>query len=305
MINRIINYSECNKCLQCKKVCINENGIDINSEGYPEFNYNCIFCGHCAAICPRGAINFNVTELKDNQFIAEQKEITKEPEMLLFSLRSERKFIRKPIEKEKIKKVLEAMIRSLSAGNEQNRNYYIMTSFSQIEDFEKRIKKCYRKNTKFLKNSIIRNLLAILTVKKNKEITITNHLIKKLPYKEQVNYYRDSFASVINIDNYFYTNNAGVVIFVTSKKRKNAFHEKYYNGDARNAITYGTIMAKLLGLASCNLGLCEIAIKKDKTIQKSLNIPSDEQVEGILGLGYSDNDWKQIPLRGPAKTVWL
>jgi nitroreductase len=81
-------------------------------------------------------------------------------------------------------------------------------------------------------------------------------------------------------------------------------HKSFYKGDARIAGTYGILMAKALGLASCWMGLLEIAAEKDKKIYAALNIENGEKIGSSFVLGYSDTKWVQYPPRGPAKIVW-
>ena len=82
-------------------------------------------------------------------------------------------------------------------------------------------------------------------------------------------------------------------------------HKSFYRGDVSIAATYGILAAKALGLASCWLGLCEIAMNQNKSIGQSLGIPEGERVDGAVAFGYSDHVWKQAPPRGPVKAVWL
>jgi len=53
------------------------------------------------------------------------------------------------------------------------------------------------------------------------------------------------------------------------------------------------------------MGLSEIAFNKDKKIKAKYGITDNERVDGIIAFGYTDSKWKQIPLRGPVKTIWM
>ena len=81
-------------------------------------------------------------------------------------------------------------------------------------------------------------------------------------------------------------------------------HKPFYKGDIRIAGTYGILMAKALGLASCWMGLLEIAMGKDKKIAKFMKIGEKEKIGGALVLGYSDTKWNCYPPRGPSKVLW-
>ena len=64
------------------------------------------------------------------------------------------------------------------------------------------------------------------------------------------------------------------------------------------------IAAARLGLATCRMGLSEMAFAGDAAMREKHGIPSNERVDGILALGYSALQWKQLPPRGPVKAVW-
>ena len=101
-----------------------------------------------------------------------------------------------------------------------------------------------------------------------------------------------------------YLHAAPVVMIITTGSRSTQMHKGFYKADAGIAATYGTLMAKGLGLSSCWLGLLEIAANKNKVIKQSLGIGEDERVDAALALGFSALVWHQIPPRGPVKVIW-
>lgn len=56
------------------------------------------------------------------------------------------------------------------------------------------------------------------------------------------------------------------MLFVVTSDPNKGMHRQFYKADAAIAITYGTLAAKALGLATCWLGLPEIAMKKNHRI---------------------------------------
>lgn len=114
-ISRItIDAEKCNGCSLCADVCkdfsiIMKDGKAVVSDK-PIFG--CIGCGHCMAICPKGAIKIEgrFTSPDDLFSLPDKKEITSyDPLLKLFQQRrSIREFKDKPIEQQLIDKIIDA-----------------------------------------------------------------------------------------------------------------------------------------------------------------------------------------------------
>lgn len=316
MYKKSIDYVLCNLCMKCEKICKNSHVIEKNEKGLPEFknNLQCIYCGHCLSICPQHAISFellNSHTSSGSEYFAKPivldstRKPSDEDTMLefLYSTRSCRYFLEKPVEKEKLQKVIDVMARAPSAGNEQNRNFYIIQNKEQIDKLEKAINTHYSQLEKVVHNPIISGIMAFNGAK----IITKESDLSRLPFKEQYkamyNLMKNGFHN--DTPDFSYLLNTDVVVIITSDKKGSMMHKDFYKGDIRITGTYGILAAKALGLDSCWLGLTEIAMNKNKKIQSMFNIKSNERIDGILALGYSDLKWEQAPPRGPVKTQWL
>jgi nitroreductase/NAD-dependent dihydropyrimidine dehydrogenase PreA subunit len=324
MFSKNIDYDRCTACMDCLKICTNSRVIVQNDQGLPEFKYDykCIYCGHCLAICPEMAIKFEPVFQADpakNEYIAPSMPLNHHKVMLngnnfrefLASTRTNRLFLDRPVARETMDIILDAMIRSPSAGNEQNRNFYILSDRSQIEQLEKRLTDYYQKTLQIYKNPVLLRLLALIGARK----AIRENRSRRSPegrpnpgpaFRDLYRFFKTMFQGELLQDNagLSYLRDSPVVIIITSNKKASMLHQSFYKGDVTIAATYGTLMAQALGLASCWLGLLEIAGNKDRKIKESLNIAADERIDSALALGYSDLAWKQIPPRGPVKVVW-
>jgi nitroreductase len=267
----------------------------------------CIYCGHCFAICPEQAISFQPAPIGDKQGkkwaecapIAYPDAILDEDKIkdFLYSVRADRLYSPKPVEKEKIEKVVDAMMRASCAGNEQNKHYYIFTDSTKIKEIESLQKQYYARLLKIYDNPLAKKMAALSLSLSSKE--------KEIPFKQRYNANLKilSESSVFDNSNLSYLKGASALIIITYDN-KSGMHKSFYKGDARIAGTYGILMAKALGLASCWMGLLEIAAEKDKKIYAALNIENGEKIGSSFVLGYSDTKWVQYPPRGPAKIVW-
>ena len=108
-----------------------------------------------------------------------------------------------------------------------------------------------------------------------------------------------------NYDLFSYLQGAKAIIIITSNLKGSVLHKSFYKADIKIAGTYGAFAAKSLGLSYCWLGLCEIAMNKSKKLLENIGIMNGERVDGVIGFGYSDLEWKRVPPRGPVKSIWL
>lgn len=306
------DYNKCDKCGKCIKICCNSNVIETNEQGFPYYKniHKCISCGHCVSICPQNAINSkNTKPLTGNGYLTQSREINHpkydidEIEQLLYGLRSNRFFNTETIDNEKSMRIINAMINSPSAGNEQNRNYYILSTAEQIQRLEEDTQQSYRNISKAYKNPIVMKMAAqmfkkhIFDAYQENGITLGTDEIKS---KVQ-----ELFESLSTGKPDFYCRKAPLVIIVTSDLTKKGMHRDFYKADVEISITHGAIMAAASGISSCRLGLVEMQLNKNKKLMSELKIPGNERVNGIIAFGYSSVDWKRTPPRGPVKVVWV
>jgi len=109
-----IDTEKCDGCGKCVKVCSDFGLSIIDHKATLSDNsvFGCVACGHCMMACPTGAIAVEGRTLAPLQlFDLPDKNSVPSYESLLAMLqrrRSIRKFKEKPVEKEKIKLILEA-----------------------------------------------------------------------------------------------------------------------------------------------------------------------------------------------------
>lgn len=327
MFRKSIDYDTCTACMLCERICTNSRVIQKNDQGKPEFkfDYKCIYCGHCLAICPVQAITFEPViqaEHAELYFVAEPVQLDPAAMIpdaaavysLLGSNRSNRIYLDRPVSKDEIEKILDIMVRAPSAGNEQNRKYYILDDKEKLGDLEERLKAHYQKTLMIYKNPLLLRLVSLTstlntskTNKKNKQTANPEASTAQQPsMKSLYQFYKNLFQNEIFKDNaqISYLHGAPVAFIITSDPKAGLMHKGFYKGDVTIAATYGTLMAKALGLSTCWSGLLEMAVNKDRQLKKTLGINEKERVDSAFVLGYSNLEWQQMPPRGPASIVW-
>jgi ferredoxin len=119
-----IDPEKCNRDEICVKACpakvIRMISPDGMPEASPDFEEYCLTCGHCVAVCPTEALSLNWLTPGNCPPLHKEISLTREQaEQFLRSRRSIRNFKDKPVEREKLEKLLEMACFAPSAKNNQ------------------------------------------------------------------------------------------------------------------------------------------------------------------------------------------
>ncbi len=318
MLVKEIDRGACDKCGKCARICANSRVINMGDDGYPRFERDsaCIHCGHCLAVCPRNAIRFELTgDAGSGSYVAPARDFeagSDGPEYLLRALdatRSCRFFDGRAVERAKLERILETMVRAPSSGNEQNRNFYVFDAKGKVDALDADVAASFRRTNAALTNPLAMRLTAAaLAGKDYSRVWMRNRAMADMPKAERKRIAELLFRDLAERDadpgtRYFFHSTAAFV--VTSRTNTLSMHGSFYKADVEIAVTHGVLAAAALGLASCRMGLAEIAFGRDKALRAKYGIPANERVDGILALGYSDLGWERLPPRGPVKVAWL
>ncbi len=133
-----VDEDKCNKDGICAREC--PMGIIKlkDKASYPvmvrEGENFCLRCGHCVAVCPQGALSHQEVPLEDCPPIREALAITEEQAVqFLRSRRSVRVFKDKPVEKEKIQRLIEIGRYAPTSSNSQMVRWLVLTNQEEIK----------------------------------------------------------------------------------------------------------------------------------------------------------------------------
>lgn len=131
-----VDKDKCTSCGICSEICplgvitIKEDGIQQAPDSLSsllqvvfetEKQYYCLGCGHCVAICPHDAISHAKSPLETSPLI--QRELLPgidQVEHMLTSRRSIRAFADRPVEREKLHKLIQIASYAPTGGNAQS-----------------------------------------------------------------------------------------------------------------------------------------------------------------------------------------
>ena len=286
-----INYQICQNCRLCVQVCpskilsVNENKQTYFKE---ERKHICLECGHCMAVCSTQAITVNsMTYEKDFEQIPENN--INYPEFINFlkTRRSVREFKNKPVEKEKLQQIIEAISTAPFGAENDGISISIITEKSVIEKSLPLMSKFYRDLKKWFKNPMIRYI-----IKKKEGIetfnTIKNHLMPMI----NLNHYDLSSYNAI-------TRDAPAIIIFHSKPDAEEHTE-----DAHICNTIAMLTAHSLGLGTTIIGLIGPAVNKFPELKDLFKIPQENKVITSIIIGYPKYKYLYSVKRHRQHVIW-
>jgi len=144
-----IDDEKCIKCTECVKECpshlFSKPPTEVGQKRKILFEdlYNtCIKCGHCISVCPTDAILYQEAE---NAFefenVSNPSEIINYDNLIkiLRIRRSIRRFESKPVPKEEITAVIDAMRYAPSAMNTQSWHFIVLTDTERITELKNKV----------------------------------------------------------------------------------------------------------------------------------------------------------------------
>ena len=287
-----INYQICQNCRLCVQVCpskilsVNENKQTYFKE---ERKHICLECGHCMAVCSTQAITVNsMTYEKDFEQIPENN--INYPEFINFlkTRRSVREFKNKPVEKEKLQQIIEAISTAPFGAENDDISISIITEKSVIKKSLPLMSKFYRDLKKWFKNPMIRYI-----IKKKEGIetfnTIKNHLMPMI----NLNHYDLSSYNAI-------TRDAPAIIIFHSKPDAEEHTE-----DAHICNTIAMLTAHSLGLGTTIIGLIGPAVNKFPELKDLFKIPQENKVITSIIIGYPKYKYPYSVKRNRQKVTWI
>ncbi|MGD9950315.1 MAG: nitroreductase family protein [Desulfobulbus sp.] len=135
-----IDSSKCNQdglCVQSCPVAL----LKQEKGGFPFVlttdTENCILCGHCVTVCPKGALSHCLLSQEDFLAVPDNQASSESMEALLISRRSVRSFKKMPIPHQHLERLLEISRRAPTASNSQKINWSIITGVDSLQQIQK------------------------------------------------------------------------------------------------------------------------------------------------------------------------
>ena len=269
-----IDPEKCNRDGICVKACptavIELSSSDELPAPVKDFKEYCLACGHCVAVCPTGA--FSLDWLKTGECVSISKELVlhrEAAEQFLRSRRSIRNFKDKPVERDKLEKLLEIACFAPSAKNNQHWHWTVVENPADVKKMAGMV------------------------------IDWMRSIIKKYPQQAE----ERGLPRVVEAwdgGQERICRGAPHVIVVHGDK-------DYVLGaeDSATALSYLELYAPTLGLGSCWGGYFFSAVNAYQPLFEALGIPADHKAFGAAMVGYPKLRYQRLPLRKQPRINWM
>lgn len=267
--------------MKCKKdgICIGECPFGIirfrEDTGYPDIipggEGGCLACGHCVAVCPHGALSHALIPIRHSPVIKRKLTINEEQAVqFLRSRRSIRFYEDKPVERERIERLIEVARYAPTASNMQEVEWLVLSDKSGIH-----------------------KLAAVTIDWLRGRLTDDPRLAMVYPrFRLIVKAWDDGCDSVLR-------NAPAVVVASAPGDAANGLV------DVTLALSYLDLAAPVMGLGTCWAGLLQGALLSSPSLRESAGIPADHLHHYPMMVGYpAVKQYHRLPERKPPKITF-
>jgi nitroreductase/NAD-dependent dihydropyrimidine dehydrogenase PreA subunit len=285
-----INHEDCTLCETCFDVCTRKlfsrkgDLIEV-AEGI------CSLCGHCKAVCPEDAIDIAGLNPIEYEPVPNEEDIPAPDPLLAFlrSRRSTRMYKQKPVEREKLFKIIEAGRFAPTGGNRQPIEYTVVESPDILGNVRDTTIRFHAENAKIL--------IANLAEKEKQGYSLSEPEKAMKQYAEAWPWRLKQNEK--GIDTLFW--HAPVLIVMHANTDVAPTPEI----DAGIASTQMILMAESLGLGTCYIGFLVAAAQESSEIKDLLEISDHDKPVVAFVVGYPDVEYLRLVSRNPARVNWI
>jgi nitroreductase len=238
-------------------------------------------CGHCAAVCPAGAVRVTANENETLFFQSFKTDETWLPYgqydisglvRLMRSRRSCRNYAAREVDRSLLEDLVRIGITAPSGTNSQRWAFTLLPVRPDVMALGEKIGGFFRKLNQTAEKAWLRRVLKLMGNRQLEEYYRSYYETVKQALREY---------ETTGSDRLFHK--APAAIIVSAAPGGSCSPE-----DALLATQNILLGAHAMGLGTCLIGFAVTAMKKDKHIQKSVGIPPEETVHAVIALGYPD-----------------
>lgn len=272
MASLLVDGEKCNKCGMCAAecpICIIQM---VEKETLPSWVHEaealCINCGHCVAVCPTEALGLSTMPIEKCAPITKKLKTSPEQlEQFLKSRRSIRAYKKKPVEHDKLAKLIDIARYAPSGHNAQPVQWLVIEKRKDVKQ------------------------LAQMT------IDWLRGLVEKDP----------TFAGMVQAAALVNGWDSGIDVVTRGAPHLIIAHTQKDSvplGDCHIALTYLELAAHSMGIGACWAGFIQAAAIYDLALAQALQLPEGHLSFGAMMIGYPKYKFSHIPMRNDAQVIW-
>ncbi len=293
-----IDAQKCTGCGLCVRVCPDRTLSMLGGKAVVS-GVTSLNCGHCAAVCPVGAVTvgaldeelhtFGTFSVTDERWLPPGRFDTSGLVQLMRSRRSCRHYLKRPVERERLEDLVKIGITAPSGTNSQRWTFTLLPTRRAVLRLGEEIGRFFRRLNRMAERRLLRGILKTMG---RPELDDYFHA-----YYPSVKEGLDEWART-GCDRLFH--GAPAAILVGSKPGASCPME-----DALLATQNILLAAHSMGLGSCLIGFAVAAMQKDPSIKIAMGIMSKDPVYSVIALGYPDESYARPAGRRRPLIRWV
>lgn len=284
-----VDARACVQCGACVQVCTIAGVFEIrDSTSVAARPEACWGCGQCVSVCPVDAIDHDQFPLEKCPLIDRGREPSSEHLVaLLRARRSTRTFAERPLAREVVRDLVSASRWSPSASNSQDVDWAAIDDRARITELSKATIDQIRLLGRLASNPVTRLFLRLVFGRE-----MAKNATRAAEFGDKM---LDRWAA--GRDPIFH--NAPVVLIGHTKTGR-----PFGRDDAVYAAYNLMLAAERQGLATCQIGLFQMAVERSKKVRRMLGLPDGRTAEIVVVLGYPLFPFRRLVPRRTPELVW-
>ncbi|MCB2155595.1 nitroreductase family protein [bacterium] len=289
-----IDTATCKRCGTCLEVC--PSGIlEFDAEGAVSANADreglCIACGQCMAVCPTESIVIEGLD-SDRDFFELPSRQTAFEDLhdLLATRRSVRVFRDKPVPREMLEKIIEAVALAPMGFPPHKMEISAVQDPDTMREILPQFIEAYRGLVNGMRNPLMRMFLRVTAGLETYNV-LANHIVPMM---------RQALPEMENGEADYILRGAPTMLVLHADAASECHTE-----DAGIALTYALLAAHSLGLGATAIGLVPPVVQRNKSLRQTLQIPPQNEVLAALVVGYPKYKYRRGIRRELKNVTWI
>ena len=293
-----INVETCQGCGMCVSVCpasvphlapgpAGRKVAELRAERLS----TCVACGHCMAVCPTQSVRIAALSYEDDFYALPEGPIDGQGWFdLLATRRAIRVFRRRPVERDVVEKILEAISLAPMGVPPHKVEATVVQDRETIEQALPVMVEMYDNLGRWIKNPFMRFVIRRRAGRSGYQ-SLTGHVLPSMRFRLS-----DMRAGLGDT----FTRGAPTLLLFHAHRDADNHTE-----DAFIALTYGLLAAHALGLGATAISLVSGAVERSPELRQLFQIPAHNEVVASMILGYPKVRFRRGIRRELAGVHWV